>query len=244
MGAEAPGTVNGDRGDGRSASEHLDPAAPRGRWYDPPMQELHGEALDARMDAVLSFLGAYFMEQSPVHLAAEEIARHLEEAGIDYAIAGALSLGVHGFVRATEDVDVIVTREGLEKFKERWLGRGYVNLRPEGKPVRDTTHNVRIDFLLTGDFPGDGKPKPVAVPEPRAASIAARKYRVLTLPKLIELKLASGMTAPHRMNDLADVMRLVHVARVPRDLVDQLDPYVRDKFLELWEVAQHPDDEY
>lgn len=207
------------------------------------MAELQGEALDRRVDAVLDFLGAYFMNKSPVHLAAEEIARHLEEAGIDYAIAGALSLGVHGFVRATEDVDVIVTHEGLAKFKERWLGRGYVNLRAGGKPVRDTTHNVRIDFLLTGDFPGDGKPKPVAVPEPRAASISGEKYRVVSLPTLIELKLASGMTAPHRMHDLADVMRLIHVSRIPRDFAEQLNPYVREKFAELWTLAQHPDDE-
>jgi hypothetical protein len=208
------------------------------------VQQLTSETLDARMDAVLAFLGAYFMEQSPVHLAAEQIARHLEEAGIDYAIAGALSLGAHGFVRATEDVDVIVTREGLAKFKERWLGLGYVNVRAGGKPVRDTIHNVKIDFLLTGDFPGDGMPKPVAVPEPRAASIAGRKYRVVSLPKLIELKLASGMSAPHRGKDLVDVQELIHRAALPRDLVAELDPYVRDKFLELWELAQHPDDEY
>ena len=104
------------------------------------MEALQGESLDRRVDAVLDFLGAYFMNKSPVHLAAEEIARHLDEAGIDYAIAGALSLGVHGFVRATEDVDIIVTREGLDAFKERWLGRGYVNVRAGGKPVRDTTH--------------------------------------------------------------------------------------------------------
>lgn len=205
---------------------------------------LQGEALDRRMDAVLDFLGAYFMNKSPVHLAAEEIARHLDEAGIDYAIAGALSLGVHGFVRATEDVDIIVTREGLEKFKDRWLGRGYVNLRAGGKPVRDTTHNVRIDFLLAGDFPGDGKPKPVAVPDPKAAAVAGEKYRVVSLPTLIELKLASGMTAPHRMQDLTDVMRLIHVTQIPRDFADKLDPYVREKFAELWQLAQHTDDEY
>jgi hypothetical protein len=210
----------------------------------PPVQELDSGTLDARMDAVLAFVGAYFMEQSPVHLAAEEIARHLEEAGIDYAIAGALSLGAHGYVRATEDVDVIVTREGLEKFKARWLGRGYVDLRAGGKPVRDTIHNVRIDFLLAGDFPGDGKPKPVVVPEPRTASITSRKYRVVSLPKLIELKLASGMSARHRGRDLVDVQELIHRAQLPRDLVDQLDPYVRDEFLERWELAQHPDDEY
>ncbi len=211
-----------------------------------PMLEgamIGGEALDRRVDAVLDFLGDYFMSKSPVHQAADEIARHLEEAGIDYAIAGALALGVHGFVRATEDVDIIVTRDGLERFKERWLGRGYVNVRAGGKPVRDTTHNVRIDFLLTGDYPGDGKPKPVVVPEPKAASILGEKYRVVSLPTLIELKLASGMTAPHRMQDLSDVMRLIHTAHIPRDFADRLDPFVRDKFDELWQIAQHPDEE-
>jgi hypothetical protein len=160
------------------------------------MLVVQGEELDRRVDAVLDFLGGYFMNKSPVHQAAEDVARRLEEAGIDYAIAGALSLGVYGVVRATEDVGILVTRDGLEKFKERWLGRGYVNLRAGGKPVRDTAHNVRIDFLIAGDFPGDGKPKPVAIPTPGTVSVSGEKYRVLSLPALIELKLASGMTAP------------------------------------------------
>jgi len=38
-------------------------------------------------------------------------------------------------------------------------------------------------------------------------------------------------------------MRLIHVARIPRELSGQLDPYVRGKFLELWDLAQHADDE-
>lgn len=207
------------------------------------MQVVQGVELDRRVDAVLDFLGDFFMSKSPVHRAAEDIARRLEEAGIDYAIAGALSLGVYGLVRATEDVDILVTRDGLEKFKEAWLGRGYVNLRAGGKPVRDTTHNVRIDFLIAGDFPGDGKPKPVAIPVPETVAVSGEKYRVLSLPKLIELKLASGMTAPHRMQDLTDVLRLVRAAGIPRDFAEQLDPYVRAKFVELWELAQHADDD-
>jgi hypothetical protein len=208
------------------------------------MPQLHGEALDARMDAVLARAGAYFMGQSPVHHAAEEIARRLEEAGIEYAIAGALSLGFHGYERLTEDVDVIVTAEGLEKFKASWLGRGYVNVRAGGKAVRDTVNNVRIDFLLTGEFPGDGKPKPVAIPLPSRAAEVGAKYRVLSLPRMIELKLASGMSAPHRAKDLVDVQELIHRTQLPRELADELDPYVRAKFTELWEIAQHPDDDY
>jgi hypothetical protein len=207
------------------------------------VQTLDRHGVDRRLDEVLDFLGSFYMNKSPVHLAAEEIARLLTEAGIDYAIAGALSLAVHGFVRATEDVDIIITREGLERFKRDWIGRGYVSLRPGGKPIRDTARNVKIDFLLTGEYPGDGKPKPVAIPDPAKVAIFGERYRVVSLPSLIELKLASGMTAPHRMHDLADVMRLIQVAKLPRELSSELHPYVRDKFLELWQIAQRADED-
>jgi len=207
------------------------------------MLELRGRELEQRFEAVLDQVGSFFMGGSPVQKAAEQIARRLSEAGIDYAIAGALALGVHGFVRATEDVDILITRDGLARFKEAWLGRGYVNVRPGGKAVRDAAHGVRIDFLVEGDYPGDGKPKPVAFPSPASAAVEAGKYRIVSMPRLLELKLASGMTAPHRLQDLADVIRLVRAAGIPRSMAEQLDPYVRAKFDELWMIAQHPDDE-
>jgi hypothetical protein len=87
---------------------------------------------------------------------------------------------------------------------------------------------VKIDFLLTGDFPGDGKPKPVAFPDPREAAVVGEKYRIVSLPRLVEMKLASGMTAPHRLQDLADVLRLIRAADLPRDFAARIDPYVRE----------------
>ena len=38
------------------------------------------------------------------------------------------------------------------------------------KGMRDTEHRVKIDILLSGDFPGDGKPKPVVFPLPENVS--------------------------------------------------------------------------
>lgn len=139
------------------------------------------------------------MGESPVQKAAQGIARLLEGAGIDCAIAGALRLGAHGLVRATEDVDVLVTREGLERFKSAWLGRDDVNLRPGGKAVRDTVYGVKIDFLVTGDFPGDGRPKPVAFPDPAHVAVQSDRSRVVALPRFVELELASGTSAAHRL---------------------------------------------
>ena len=136
-------------------------------------------------------------------------------------------------------MDVLLTADGLRRFKERWLGRGWVEVFPGSKAVRDTEENVKIDILLTGGFPGDGKLKPVAFPDPAEASEAsADGMPVLPLPVLLELKLASGMTAPHRLRDLADVIELIRANALGLDYAERLDAYVREKYRELWGYAQ------
>ena len=185
------------------------------------------------------------MKKGPVQSSLERLAQRLDEEGIPYAVVGGMALSLHGYERMTRDVDVLMSKEGLESFTARCLGRGYVAAFPGARSTfRDTASQVVIEVLTSGDYPGDGKPKPVSFPDPTAASVDAEGIRVVSLPKLIELKLASGMSAPHRGKDLVDVQELIHRTQIPRDFVDQLDPYVRDKFLELWELAQHPDDEY
>lgn len=54
-------------------------------------------------------------------------------------------------------------------------------------------------------------------------------------------KLASGMTAPHRLKDLADVIELVRANALPVSFGERLHPYVRERFAELWQAAQTPD---
>jgi hypothetical protein len=201
------------------------------------------ETIDQRLEGVLDNADAFFMKAGRVHRTAEALARRLAEADIPYAIAGAMALGVHGFERVTTDVDVLLTREGLARLKSAHLGRGYVEKFPGSKGLRDTENNVTIDVLIAGDFPGDGLPKPVAFPDPRNVAIEGERYRVLPLPRLVELKLASGMTAPHRLKDLADVLELVRAIKLPAELAADLHPYVREKYLELWRAAQIQDPE-
>jgi hypothetical protein len=197
------------------------------------------------LDDVLREAGAFFMKESPVHKAASRIAKELTKLEIPFAIAGGLAVGVHGHKRVTEDVDVILTAEGLARFKAKWLGRGWVERVKGSRGMRDTIWNVPIDVLVTGDFPGDGKPKPVSFPDPTEASELDREhgYPVLTLDRLVELKLASGMTAPHRLRDLADVIDLTRALQLERGFGDRLNDYVRAKFDELWLAAQHADED-
>jgi hypothetical protein len=37
---------------------------------------------------------------------------------------------------------------------------------------------------------------------------------------------------------------LIRKNALPRDYVEKLDPYVRPKFAELWELAQHAEEDY
>lgn len=194
------------------------------------------------MDEVLASSGEFFMKRSPVHRAARRMAQRLDELGIPYVIAGALAVNAHGHARNTVDVDVLLTRAGLDAFKQRWLGRGWVEKFPGSKGLRDAEDNVTIDVLLTGEFPGDGRPKPVVFPDPAAVAEASPDgYRVLPLRALLELKLASGMSAPHRLQDLADGIALIRVNSLPLDYA--IDPYVADKYRELWQLAQIRDEE-
>jgi hypothetical protein len=77
-----------------------------------------------------------------------------------------MALNEYGYARVTTDVDVLLTAEGLAALKARVLGRGYVEKFPGSRGLRDTEHGVDIDVILTGGFPGDGKPKPISFPDP------------------------------------------------------------------------------
>lgn len=102
------------------------------------------------------------------------------------------------------------------------------------KNLRDAAHGVRVESRVTGAYPGDGKPKTVAFPDPANTTVEIHGIRCLTLEKLIEIKLASGMTNPGRIRDLADVQELIRHLGLKREMAVQLDPSVRDKFVELW----------
>jgi len=58
----------------------------------------------------------------------------------------------------------------------------------------------------------------------------------------IEMKLASGLSAPDRPLDFDDVIRLILANTLGEHFGDQLHPYVQPKFRELWGYAQRPSD--
>ena len=199
------------------------------------------EEEEARFWDSVAATEAFFMGTVPVHEALQKLGRTLDEASVPYAIVSAMALDGYGCRGATTDVDVLLTAEGLARFKERWLGRGYVETFPGSRGLRDTEHNVIVDVLIAGDYLGDGKPRPVRFPDPAEVAVRGRRVALLPLAELVELKLASGMSTSHRLKDLGDVVELIKHAKLPRELAEELDASVRAKYLEMWDALQTPD---
>lgn len=174
-----------------------------------------------------------------VNEALRRLISDLEAHEIEYSVIGAVALNQHGYRRFTEDIDLLLTPEGLDKFRTALVGRGY---RPAfngaTKKFRETTQNVPIEIITSGEYPGDGKPKSVRFHDPGEHFIVIDGIKTVDLRRLVELKLASGMTGLARLKDLADVQELIRVRGLEAAFADQLDTFVADKYRELYaEVA-------
>lgn len=181
----------------------------------------------------------YFMGEGKLNNTLAQLSADLKQNGIDYIVIGAVALMAYGYPRFTEDIDLVLTPDGLESFHKKLIGLGYVPaFYGARKRLRSTRDGVSIEVIVSGEYPGDGKPKPVSFPVPADASNEIDGVQIVTLEKLIELKLASGMTAPDRLKDLADVQELIKVRGLTSKFAESLDPYVRDQFLQLYIAVQ------
>lgn len=188
--------------------------------------------------------GRFFQKESATHHTLKKITQKLGELGIDYVVVGGMAMFQHGYRRFTEDVDLLVTREGLREVHRKLDGLGYLPPFQGSKNLRDAEYGVRIEFLVAGEFPGDGRPKPVAFPTPASVAEEIDGIRYVNLPALIELKLASGMTSAERMRDLADVIELIKTLNLTSDFAAALNPFVQEKYKQLWDDAHPPAKRY
>ncbi|MDQ3322254.1 MAG: hypothetical protein M3525_07475 [Acidobacteriota bacterium] len=91
----------------------------------------------------------------------------LDENRIEYAVCGGLALTIHGFPRATFDIDILIEAESLEKSYEIAAKKGYdirgldisfkeraVEIRRVSK-IDDEGEVLPLDFLLVTPFVED-----------------------------------------------------------------------------------------
>lgn len=185
----------------------------------------------------LKEIGRFFQKRSPQHQTMRRLARHLKKAGIPYAIAGAMAVNAHGAERTTRDVDVLLTREGLDRFRQHLVGSVYAQVAGRSRRFVEKQSGVTVDCLVTGSFPVTGEPGPFPFPDPTDASEEIDKIRVLTLPRLIELKLAA-----RRYYDFGDVVFLIRTHQLEESFLQRLHPSVHADFIECLEEKRREDE--
>lgn len=184
----------------------------------------------------------FHMGVGKVHETLDALAADLDGAKIDYAIIDGMALNAHGYRREAVDIDVLVTSDGLRAFSDQFVGKGYCPaFEGATKTFRNTRSEAKVEFITSGEYPGDGKPKPVVFPTPESVAIEVQGARVVNLAMLIELKLASGMTQPARRRDLADVQDLIRLLGLDASFVESLNPYVHETFKMLLDELNQDD---
>jgi len=203
---------------------------------------LGDEMFDTQPSSVLDSYAEgqrYFMGEGKLNNALTRLVMDLKEHDIDYLIIGAVALMAYGYPRFTEDIDLILDSAGLDRFHSELIELGYSPaFQGARKRLRSNSDGTPIEIIAAGEYPGDGKLKPVSFPNPSETSVEIDGVKFPTLEKLVELKLASGMTAPDRLKDLADVQELIKIRGLSSDFAEKLNPYVRERYLELLEAVE------
>ncbi len=181
----------------------------------------------------------FFAGKDEVHKSLRRIVKRLERAGIPYAVMGGMAVNAHKYQRTTGDVDVLLTPDGLAEFKKRFVSKNYLPKEGRSRRFTDRTNNVGIDFLLTGMYPGSGKPGPIAFPDPSSADAVEdiKQVRVINLVTLVQLKLAA-----RRHRDFGDVVELIRFNDLDESFADRLHESVRRDYIECLEEKRREDE--
>ena len=76
------------------------------------------------------------------------IIKVLEEENIDYAVCGGMAMAIHGFLRATVDIDIILLQENINKTKAAFKAYGY---RLESNPMSFGNGETIIHWITKVD---------------------------------------------------------------------------------------------
>jgi hypothetical protein len=135
----------------------------------------------------------------------------LEACNIRALLGGGWAVWRHGFIgRITQDVDIVLPRDSVEEFlRVASVAAFEVLPQPVGRwpKVRHRETGVQVDILPEGERPGTfSNPAPTTIRSPLAMGAGEQTLEYISLPCLIELKLAAG-----RVRDEADVTELIRV---------------------------------
>jgi hypothetical protein len=179
----------------------------------------------------------FFNGTDPVHVTMRRVAERLEQVRIAFAIVGGMAVNAHGHRRTTGDVDFLVTAEGFDSFLKRLGSRDFERVPGRARRFLDRATAVTFALLSTGRFPGNGKPGPIAFPDPAAVRQQIGNLPYVDLTTLIQLKLAA-----RRYQDFGDVVSLIAAHNLDESFGGKLHPSLRADYIECLEEKRREDE--
>jgi len=133
----------------------------------------------------------------------------LRAIGAEAVVGGGWAVWRHGYIgRVTQDVDIVVAADQIDAFLRAAAAAGFQVLSRQPGRWPKVVHKetgITVDLLPEGERPGTpSRPAPTTLPHPARVGAAGAMLRYITLPALVELKLAAG-----RARDESDVIELV-----------------------------------
>ena len=185
----------------------------------------------------LKEISKFFQGKDEVHKTMHRLVKRLVRAKIPYAIVGGMAVNAHKYVRTTGDVDILLTQESFAQFRELFVPKNYEPVAGRKRRFTDRVNDIKIDILVTGQFPGSGKPGPIEYPDPMTVSEIIRDIRVLDLVTLVQLKLAA-----RRHRDFGDVVELIRFNDLDEAFSERLHQSLRRDYIECLEEKRREDE--
>jgi hypothetical protein len=168
-----------------------------------------------------------------------DIDRVLAAIDAPSVLAGGWAVWRHGYAaRVTQDVDIVLPSNQLEEFVRTASVAGFQPLNQlEGRwpKVQHKATDITVDILPEGGRPGvPSRLAPTLIRHPSEMGGVDSKLRYITLPALIELKLAAGRVRDE--NDVIEMIRSnpdavesirVHLATIHPDYVERFDAHAK-----------------
>ncbi len=113
------------------------------------------ELLSGNLRWALEEADRYFSGNGRVRSTLSVLTKRLNRLGVEFAVVGALAMFYRGYRRFTQDVDILVTPEGLAAIEKHLLGDGYARPSAWRRGIRDVETGVAIHVFESGSPCGD-----------------------------------------------------------------------------------------
>jgi hypothetical protein len=165
--------------------------------------------------------------------------RVLQATNIEAVVGGGWAVWHHGYIgRTTQDIDIALPADRIDEFRQVAAVSGF-DLLPT-KPGRwpkmlHRETKIQVDILPEGARPGMANQlAPTTIPHPSQMGAVSGRLGYISLPRLIELKLAAS-----RPQDLADVTALLRVNEEQIPVLRAHVAKVHDAYLATFDRLAH-----